>query len=118
MIRSVKNWLAGAPSGMAQVPEPSPVRSQLTGYAGRAAGPLMKASALQIPEGIPLPREGGVSPYAEAQPARAAHGDQRFDDALSGFLALIQEHNSSVGGEQSAPVSGNFRQVPAMIGAR
>ena len=33
---------------------------------------------------------------AEAQPARAAYGDQKFDAALSGFLAMIEEHNSSV----------------------
>jgi hypothetical protein len=81
---------------MAQVPEASPTRSVLSDYTAKRAGPLSSASALQVPEGIPLPREDGVSPYEAAQPARAASGDQRFDDALSSFLALIQEHNSSV----------------------
>ncbi len=100
---------------MAQVPEKSPTRSVLSGYTAQKAGPLPGASALQIPEGIPLPREDGASPYEAAQPARAAHGDQTFDDALSGFLALIQEHNSSIGGGEQPP---NFRQAPAMIGAR
>jgi len=97
---------------MAQVPEASPTRSVLSDYTAKRAGPLSSASALQVPEGIPLPREDGVSPYEAAQPARAASGDQRFDDALSGFLALIQEHNSSIGGQPP-----NFPQAP-MIGAR
>jgi hypothetical protein len=83
-----------------QVPEPSPTRSVLSGHTARAAGPLASASALQIPEGIPLPREDGSSPYAEAQPARAASGDQRFDTALQDWLRVIQEHNSSLGGAQ------------------
>jgi hypothetical protein len=98
---------------MAQTPEPSPVRSQLSGFAAERAGPLSSASALQVPEGIPLPRPDGASPYAEAQPARAASGDERFDTALKEWLGLIQEHNSSIGGQPP-----NFQQAPAVIGAR
>ena len=117
MIRSVQNWLAGAPSGMAQVPQASPVRSQLSNYAAEANGPLSSASALQIPGNIPpnAARDAEAAAMAAEgpSPARAAYGDQKFDDALSGFLAMIEEHNSSVGGQ-----SPNFRQAPAMIGAR
>jgi hypothetical protein len=102
--RNTPNWFnPGAVGGareMATVPEPSPVRSQLSGFAAERAGPLSSASALQIPEGIPLPRADGASPYAEAQPARAASGDERFDTALKEWLGLIQEHNSSLQGAQ------------------
>lgn len=64
-------------------------------------------------QGSIYPEAAPASPYAEAQPARAASGDQRFDDALQAWLGLIQEHNSSIGGQPP-----NFQQAPAMIGAR
>jgi len=87
---------------MAQVPEPSPVRSVLTGHAAQLAGPLASANALQIPGDIPpnaaRDAEAAASAAEGPSPARAAYGDQRFDAALQAFLGTIQEHNSSVQG--------------------
>ena len=83
-----------------EVPEKSPFRSQLSNYAAEANGPLSSASALQIPENIPpnAARDAEAAAMASEgpSPARAAYGDQKFDDALSGFLAMIEEYNSSV----------------------
>jgi len=104
MIRSVQNWLAGVPRDMAQVPEASPVRSQLSNYAPPAAGPLASASALQIPDNIPpnAARDADAASQAAVgpSPARTAYGDQKFDAALAAFLGTIQEHNNSVQGAQ------------------
>ena len=107
---------------MAQVPEPSPVRSVLTGHAAEMNGPLASANALQIPEDIPpnaaRDAEAAASAAEGPSPARAAYGDQKFDAALQAFLGTIQEHNSSVGEQPPVPIRGNFQQAPAMIGAR
>jgi hypothetical protein len=46
--------------------------------------PLMRASALEIPEGIPA----GATAQADQQGA--------FNEALSRLLAAIDEHNGSV----------------------
>ncbi len=52
---------------MATLPTPNPDRSQMAQdqNAQAQAMPMASASALQIPEGIPAPREDGASPYAE-----------------------------------------------------
>ena len=44
------------------VPERNPNRSVLT---GQDSGPMASASALHVPEGIPLPQPDGSSPYGE-----------------------------------------------------
>ena len=86
-------------------PEAVPASSnQLAAYSMGRAGPLSNASALQIPENIPpnAARDAEAAAMAAEgpSPARAAYGDQKFDAALSGFLAMIEEYNSSLQGAQ------------------
>lgn len=101
--RNTPAWMDTGPvrqaREMSQVPEPSPVRSVLSGYTAQLNGPLMRASALQVPENIP-PNAAQEADAAAAgpSPARAAYGDDRFNQALQAFLGTIQEHNNSVGG--------------------
>ena len=104
MAMQAHRGIYGSGPQFLDLPEKSPVRSQLSSYAAEANGPLSSASALQIPENIPpnaaRDAEAAAMAVEGPSPARAAYGDQKFDAALSGFLAMIEEYNSSLQGAQ------------------
>lgn len=104
-----RNWMArnlpgalqfgavGEAREMATVPEPSPYRQQ----------PMAAAESLEIPQGIPAPREDGTSPYG----APAAPQDD-FESQLADLTSLLQSIDTAPDPMQTAQASRAVTQMP------
>lgn len=89
MASSILSRYAGARASMPQVAEQPPAGGVLSGYAQQPSGPLMQASALQIPQNIPADAAQQANIASGMGGSRPDHSSD-FNRALADFQSLMQ----------------------------